>query len=60
MAPSSPDNATHGDESKVVARQSIGVMSKIIHLSSFGTVWETSVTHIRDVGNYDLFYQADD
>ena len=42
------------DESKVVALQSIGailsdfLVSKIIHLPSFGAVWETFVTHIRD------------
>ncbi len=42
------------DESKVVILQSIDaipsdiLVSKIIHLSSFSSVWETLVTHIRD------------
>ena len=49
-----PDSSSSWDESKVVALQSIGaimsdfLMSKIIHLPSFGAVWETFVTHIRD------------
>ncbi len=53
LASGSPSSSSW-DESKVVALQSIGailndfLMSKIIHLSSFGEVWETLVTHIRD------------
>ncbi|KAI9452204.1 hypothetical protein F5148DRAFT_1237059 [Russula earlei] len=49
-----PDSSSSWDESKVVALQSIGailndfLMSKIIHLPSFGAAWETFVTHIRD------------
>ncbi|KAI0048499.1 hypothetical protein FA95DRAFT_1517415 [Auriscalpium vulgare] len=46
--------ATSWDESKVVALQSVGaifsdfLVSKIMHLASFGRVWETFVEHIRD------------
>ena len=51
---SDSSSSSSWDESKVVALQSIGaimsdfLMSKIIHLPSFGAVWETFVTHIRD------------
>lgn len=48
------DSSSSWDESKVVALQSIGsilndfLVSKIIHLPSFGAAWENFVTHIRD------------
>ena len=51
---SDSSSSSSRDESKVVALQSIGaiiskfLLSKVIHLPSFGAVWETFVTLIRD------------